>query len=83
MLINSGQKDVEVFFIALVTYKLTIIYEINDSSAQYITLIKHLIIRRFRLSPSSDIPDEGLSPKRCIIKLFFKFTYFVLGSLIS
>ena len=29
------------------------------------------------------IPDEGLSQKRRIIKVFFKFTYFALGSLIS
>ena len=28
------------------------------------------------------IPDEGLSPKRRIIKFFFKFTYFALGSVI-
>ena len=38
------------------------------------------------ISPSSGmvvtIPDEGLSPKRRIFKVFFKFTYFALGSLI-
>ena len=34
MIINSSQKDVEVFCVALVTYKLTIIYEINDPSAK-------------------------------------------------
>ena len=55
IIINSCQKDVEVFCVALVTYKLT-----------------NLIIRRF-----------GLSPKRRIIKFFFKFTYFALGSLFS
>ena len=32
---------------------LTIIYEINDPSAKYVSLEKKLIIRRFRLSPSS------------------------------
>ena len=53
MIINSGQKDVEVFCVALVTYKLTIIYEINDPSANYVHLNKNLIIRRFELSPSS------------------------------
>ena len=29
------------------------------------------------------LPDEGLSPKRSIIKFFSKFTYFALGSLFS
>ena len=36
-----GQKDVEVFCVALVTYKLTIIYEINDPSAKYVNLTKN------------------------------------------
>ena len=36
----------------LLTYKLTIIYGINYSSAKYINLKKNLIIRRFGLSPS-------------------------------
>ena len=51
-IINSGQKDVEVFCVALVTYKLTIIYEINDSNAKYVNLKKNLIMRRFGLIPS-------------------------------
>ena len=34
MIINSCQKDVEVFCVALVTYKLTKIYENNDPSAK-------------------------------------------------
>ena len=55
MIMNSGQKDVEVFCVALVTYKLTIIYEINDLSAKYANLKKNLIIRRFGLSTSSDM----------------------------
>ena len=29
------------------------------------------------------IPDKGLSPKRRLVKFFFKFTYFALGSLFS
>ena len=53
MIINSGQKDVEVFCVALVRCKLTIIYEINDSSAKYVNLKKNLIIRRFGFCPSS------------------------------
>ena len=54
VIINSGQKDVEVFCVALVTYKLTIILKINDPSAKYVNLKKKiLIIRRFGLSPSS------------------------------
>ena len=53
MIINSGQKDVEVLCIALVTYQLTIIYETNDPSAKYVNLKKNLIIRRFGRSPSS------------------------------
>ena len=32
--INSSQKDAEVFCVALVGYKVTTIYEINDSSAE-------------------------------------------------
>ena len=40
VIINSGQKDVEVFCVALVTYKLTIIYKINDPSAKYVNLKK-------------------------------------------
>ena len=84
MIINSSKKDVEVFCVALVTYKLTIIYRINDLSAKYVNLKKNLIIRRSGLSPSSGmVADEGLSPKRRIIEFFFKFTYFALGSLIS
>ena len=55
MIINSGQKDVEVFCVALVTYKLAIIYDINDPSAKYVNLKKNLIIQRFGLSPSSGI----------------------------
>ena len=43
MIINSSQKDVEVFYVALVTYKLTIIYEIDDPSAKYENLEKKLI----------------------------------------
>ena len=43
-LINSCQKDVEVFCVALVTYKLTKIYENNDPSAKYVNLEKNLII---------------------------------------
>ena len=42
--------------VALVTYKLTISYEINDPSAKYVNLEKNLITRRFGLSPSSGIP---------------------------
>ena len=38
------------FCVALVTYKLTIICEINDPSAKYINLEKNLIIRRFGLA---------------------------------
>ena len=38
------------FCAALVTYKFTIIYEINDPNAKYINLEKNLIIRRFGLS---------------------------------
>ena len=53
MIINSSQKDVEVFCVALVTYKLTIICEFNDPSTKYVNLKKNLIIRRFGLSPSS------------------------------
>ena len=40
MIINSGQKDGEVFCVALVTYKLTIIEKINDPSAKYVNLKK-------------------------------------------
>ena len=40
MIINSGQKDVEVFCVALVTYKLTIIQKINDPCAKYVNLKK-------------------------------------------
>ena len=40
ILINSGQKDVEVFCVALVTYKLEIIYKINDPSAKHVNLKK-------------------------------------------
>ena len=52
-MINSSQKDVEVFCVALpmVTYKLTIICEIDGLSAKYVNLEKNLIIRRFGLSP--------------------------------
>ena len=53
MTINSSQKDVEVFCIAVVTYKLTIIYEINDPSSKFENLEKNLIIQRFGLSLSS------------------------------
>ena len=42
MIINSGQKDIEVFCVALVRYKLTIIYEINDPSAKNVSLKKNL-----------------------------------------
>ena len=59
MIINFSQKDVEVFCIALVTYKLTIIYEINDPIAKYIDLEKNLIIRRFGLSLSSGVVRNG------------------------
>ena len=44
IIINSGQKDIEVFCVAVVTYKLTIIYQINDPSAKYINLEKNLKI---------------------------------------
>ena len=40
MIINSGQKDVEVFCVVLVTYKLRIIKKINDPSAKYVNLKK-------------------------------------------
>ena len=46
------------FCVALVTHKLTIIYEINDSSAKYVNLKKKFVIRRFGLSPSSGIKAE-------------------------
>ena len=51
--INSSQKNVEVFCVALVSYKVTIIHEINDPSAKYESLEKKFKIRRFGLSPSS------------------------------
>ena len=41
MIINSSKKDVEVFCAALVSYKFTVIYEINDPSAKYINLEKN------------------------------------------
>ena len=50
IIINSSQKDVEVFCVALVTYKLMIISEINDPSAKYVNLKKNLIIGRFGFS---------------------------------
>ena len=37
-LTSDSKKDVEVFCVALVTYKLTIIYEINDPSAKYVNV---------------------------------------------
>ena len=40
IIINSGQKDVQVFCVALVTYKVTIIKKINDPSAKYVNLKK-------------------------------------------
>ena len=43
----------------------------------------HLISAIFKNFFLTTIPDEGLSLKRRIIKVFFKFTYFALGSLIS
>ena len=55
MIINSSQKDVEVFCVVLVTYKLAIIYEVNDPSAKYVNFEKNLIIRRFGLSPLSGV----------------------------
>ena len=58
MIINSSQKDDEVFCVALVT-------EINDPSAKYVNLEKNLIIRRFGLSPSSGIITTSLLDK-CI-----------------
>ena len=42
MAINFGQKDVEAFCVAQVTYKLTMIYKINDPSAKYINLKKKI-----------------------------------------
>ena len=48
MIINSCKKDVEVFCAALVSYKVTKIYEIYDPSADYKNLEKKLNIRRFR-----------------------------------
>ena len=56
-ILNSGQKDVEVFCVALVTYKLTLIYEINDSSAKHVNLKKNLIVP-FGLSPLSGIVER-------------------------
>ena len=53
MIIDSCQKDVEAFCAALVSYKVTIIYEINDPSAKYVNLEKNFKIRPFGLSPSS------------------------------
>ena len=55
ILINSGEKDVEVFCVALVTYKLKIIHKINDPSGKYVNLKKNLIIQCFGLNPSSGI----------------------------
>ena len=55
MIINSSQKDIEVFRVALVTYKLMIICEINDPSAKNVNLKKNLIIQHFGLGPSSGI----------------------------
>ena len=49
------------FCVALVTYKLTIIDEINDPSAKYINLEKNLVIRRFRLNPSSGMVSIGIN----------------------
>ena len=45
--INSSQKDVKVFCVALVTGKLTIIYEIDYPSAKYVNLKKRLIYLTF------------------------------------
>ena len=49
-------------FLSLIHYsfiphisKLSIIYEINDSTAKYVNVEKNLIIRRFGLSPSSSM----------------------------
>ena len=67
-------KDVEVSCVALVSYKVRIIYEINEPSAKYV----NVEVRSF-----DSIPDERLSPKRRILKFFSKFTYFALPSLIS
>ena len=53
MIINSSQKDFEVFCVALVSYKVTIIYDIDDPSAKYENLEKMVKIRRFGRSPSS------------------------------
>ena len=51
------------FCVAPVTYKLTIIYEINDPSAKYVNLKKNLIIR-FGLSPSS-----GMVVRKNVLKI--------------
>ena len=37
-IINSCRKDVEVFFVALVTYKLALFLKINDPSPKYVNL---------------------------------------------
>ena len=50
---NYSQKYVEVLCAALVTYKLTIVYEIDNPSANHANLEKNVIRRRFGLSPSS------------------------------
>ena len=64
MIINSGQKDVEVFCVALVTYKLTIIYKINDPSANFVNLKKKIDNTTLGLSPSS-----GMVVRKNILKI--------------
>ena len=49
------------FCVALVTYKLTIIDEINNPSAKYINLEKNLVIRRFGLNSSSGMVSIGIN----------------------
>ena len=59
----------KVFSVALVSYKVTIIYEINDPSAKYENLEKKLKIRRFGLIPlSSMVAWNGMNLKKAGIR---------------
>ena len=42
MIINSSQKDIDAFCVAIVSYKVLTIYQINELSAKYESLEKKL-----------------------------------------